>query len=96
MSWHQPTPVALAAALLLSATALHAPQASAPEQTLSTVIVHSSADASAQAGRRVTLRARVDNVADRKHWASVGGFPGAGYLVVGAPRTFSLRAAVEF
>jgi hypothetical protein len=35
VSWHQPTPVALAAALLLSATALHAQQASAPEQTLS-------------------------------------------------------------
>ena len=44
----------------------------------------------------MTLRARVDNVADRKYWASVGGFPGAGYLVVGAPRTFTLSASVDF
>jgi len=26
----------------------------------------------------------------------VGGYPGAGYLVVGAPRTFSLSASVDF
>jgi iron complex outermembrane receptor protein len=37
----------------------------------------------------------VDNVADRDHWASVGGYPGAGYLAVGAPRTFSLSASVD-
>ncbi|MCE3272061.1 MAG: TonB-dependent siderophore receptor [Ramlibacter sp.] len=48
------------------------------------------------AGRVVTLRARVDNVTDRNYWASSGGFPGAGYLVVGAPRTFSLSASVDF
>lgn len=46
--------------------------------------------------RLVTLRARVDNVADRNYWASVGGFPGAGYLVVGAPRTFTVSASVDF
>ena len=48
------------------------------------------------AGKLVTLRARVDNVADRNYWASVGGYPGSGYLVVGNPRTFSLSASVEF
>ncbi|HYE40491.1 MAG TPA: TonB-dependent receptor, partial [Ramlibacter sp.] len=47
-------------------------------------------------GKPVTLRARVDNVTDRDYWASTGGFPGAGYLVVGAPRTFSLSASVDF
>lgn len=47
-------------------------------------------------GRLVTLRGRVDNVADRNHWASVGGFPGSGYLVVGAPRTFTVSASVDF
>ena len=47
-------------------------------------------------GRIVTLRGRVDNVTDRNYWSSVGGFPGAGYLVVGAPRTFTLSAAVDF
>ena len=44
----------------------------------------------------VTLRARVDNLTDRDYWASVGGFPGTGYLVVGAPRTFSFSASVDF
>jgi iron complex outermembrane receptor protein len=47
-------------------------------------------------GRLTTLRARIDNLTDRDHWASVGGFPGNGYLVVGAPRTFSLSASVDF
>lgn len=47
-------------------------------------------------GRLVTLRARVDNIADRSHWASAGGYPNAGYLVAGAPRTFSLSAQVDF
>lgn len=47
-------------------------------------------------GRLVTLRARVDNVADRNYWASSGGYPGSGYLVVGAPRTFTLSASVDF
>ena len=41
----------------------------------------------------MTLRARVDNLTDRSYWASAGGFPGAGYLVLGAPRTFCLRVA---
>ncbi|MDX3904072.1 MAG: TonB-dependent receptor [Pigmentiphaga sp.] len=47
-------------------------------------------------GKLVTLRARVDNLTDRAYWASVGGYPGSGYLVVGAPRTFSLSATMEF
>ena len=48
------------------------------------------------AGRLLTLRARIDNVANRDYWASVGGWPGAGYLVLGNPRTFSLTASVDF
>ncbi len=47
-------------------------------------------------GRMVTLRASVDNVADKDYWASAGGYPGASYLVLGAPRTFMLSASVEF
>lgn len=47
-------------------------------------------------GRRLTLRARLDNAADRSYWASVGGYPGAGYLVLGMPRTASLSASVDF
>jgi len=44
----------------------------------------------------VTLRARVENVADESYWASVGGFPGANYLVQGAPRTFMTSVTVDF
>ncbi|WP_323018194.1 TonB-dependent receptor [Castellaniella sp.] len=47
-------------------------------------------------GRLVTLRARVDNLADRNYWASVGGYPGNGYLTLGAGRTVSLNASMEF
>jgi iron complex outermembrane recepter protein len=47
-------------------------------------------------GRLVTLRARVDNAADRSYWASAGGYPGQGYLVVGSPRSASLSASVDF
>ncbi|MDM0122020.1 TonB-dependent receptor [Variovorax arabinosiphilus] len=47
-------------------------------------------------GKLVTLRARVDNVADRNYWSSVGGYPENGYLVLGNPRTFSVSASVEF
>ena len=36
----------------------------------------------------ITLRAGVNNVTNRNYWASAGGYPGQGYLTVGAPRTF--------
>jgi iron complex outermembrane receptor protein len=44
----------------------------------------------------VVLRARVDNLTDKNYWASAGGSSGAGYLVLGAPRTFSISASTEF
>lgn len=47
-------------------------------------------------GKLVTLRLRIDNVADKSYWASVGGYPGSGYLTVSAPRTVSLSASVDF
>ncbi|CAN7619075.1 TonB-dependent receptor [Rhizobacter sp. LjRoot28] len=50
----------------------------------------------AVADRVVTLRARVENVADADHWTSAGGYPGSGYLVIGAPRTFVASASVDF
>ena len=46
--------------------------------------------------RLLTVRARVENVADHDYWASAGGYPGQGYLTVGAPRTFMLSATVDF
>ncbi len=47
-------------------------------------------------GRLVTLRGRIDNLFDRNYWASSGGFQGAGYLVVGSPRTLTVSASVDF
>lgn len=44
----------------------------------------------------VTLRGTVENVLDTKHWASVGGYPGQGYLVAGEPRTVKLSASFAF
>ncbi len=46
--------------------------------------------------QQLTLRARVENVADRDYWASAGGYPGAGYLTVGAPRTLMLSTTLDF
>lgn len=46
--------------------------------------------------RPVTFRARVDNIANRAYWSSVGGYPGFGYLVIGNPRTFTVSASVDF
>uniref|UniRef100_UPI00374DC1F2 TonB-dependent receptor domain-containing protein n=1 Tax=Undibacterium sp. TaxID=1914977 RepID=UPI00374DC1F2 len=48
------------------------------------------------ADHAVTFRARVDNVTDKSYWASAGGYPGAGYLVLGAPRTFVVSGSVDF
>jgi len=47
-------------------------------------------------GRLLTLRGRLDNVTNRSYWSSVGGYPNNGYLVLGAPRTFTLSASVDF
>lgn len=46
--------------------------------------------------RTLTLRARIENLANRDYWASAGGYPGAGYLTVGAPRTFLGSATFSF
>lgn len=47
-------------------------------------------------GKAVTFRARLDNATNRNYWASVGGYPGSGYLVVGTPRALGLSASVDF
>lgn len=44
----------------------------------------------------LTLRARIENLADKDYWASAGGYPGAGYLTLGAPRTLVVSASVDF
>jgi iron complex outermembrane recepter protein len=45
--------------------------------------------------RLVTVRANIDNVTDKAYWASVGGEPGANYLVLGAPRTFIVSLSAD-
>ncbi|WP_409612188.1 TonB-dependent receptor [Brevundimonas aurantiaca] len=50
-----------------------------------------------EAGQRpLTVRARVENVADEDQWVAVGGYPGSNYLTLGAPRTLSLSISAEF
>lgn len=44
----------------------------------------------------LTFRARVDNVTDKGYWASSGGYPGANYLIQGAPRTFMVTVSADF
>ena len=44
----------------------------------------------------VTIRGQIENLANRNYWASAGGYQGAGYLVLGAPRTLVLSASLDF
>jgi iron complex outermembrane receptor protein len=46
--------------------------------------------------RAITLRGQVENLTDRDYWASAGGYPGMGYLVLGAPRTLTVSATIDF
>lgn len=47
-------------------------------------------------GKVLTLRARIDNVADRDYWSSVGGSANSGYLTAGNPRTVSVVVSMDF
>ena len=47
-------------------------------------------------GRPLVARARVENLADEDQWVAVGGYPGANYLSLGAPRTLSVSVSAEF
>jgi iron complex outermembrane receptor protein len=38
----------------------------------------------------------VGNAFGRNDWASPGGYPGYGYLVLGAPRTVTVSTTVDF
>lgn len=44
----------------------------------------------------VALRVRVENLADEDQWVAVGGYPGANYLTLGAPRSFSVSLSADF
>ncbi len=51
-------------------------------------------------GHLFTVRSRIDNVTDRDYWASAGGSASDtgnyGYLVLGAPRTVTISAQLDF
>jgi iron complex outermembrane receptor protein len=47
------------------------------------------------ADKLLTVRANVENVANKDYWSSVGGAPGDNYLVLAAPRTFLLSLSVD-
>lgn len=51
-------------------------------------------------GHLFTVRGRIDNVTDRDYWASAGGAASDtgnyGYLVLGAPRTVTVSAQLDF
>lgn len=47
-------------------------------------------------GKPLTVRARVENLADKNQWVAVGGYPGSNYLTLGAPRTLRLSVSAEF
>lgn len=47
-------------------------------------------------GRSVAVRARVENLADEDQWVAVGGYPGANYLTLGAPRSVSMSISADF
>ena len=47
-------------------------------------------------GKDLTVRARVENLADEDQWVAVGGYPGSNYLTLGAPRTLRLSVSAEF
>lgn len=44
----------------------------------------------------LSIRANLENITNANYWASVGGFPGAGYLTLGNPRTLLISAMVNF
>lgn len=44
----------------------------------------------------LTLRGAIENVTDENYWASAGGYPQQGYLVLGMPRTIQVSASLDF
>lgn len=52
--------------------------------------------ATRMAGKNVTIRASVNNLFDRDYWSAVTKSGSAGYLLLGAPRTWMLSATVDF
>lgn len=49
-----------------------------------------------ESGQQLTVRGRVENLANKEYWATAGGFPGDGSMMMGAPRTFILTTTLDF
>lgn len=47
-------------------------------------------------GVPLSLRARLENVADSNDWVAVGGYPGANYLTLGSGRTLRVSVSADF
>ncbi|WP_233716624.1 TonB-dependent receptor [Ketobacter alkanivorans] len=47
-------------------------------------------------GSNAVFRLRATNITNRHYWASVGGYPGAGYLTLGEPRAFIGSLSIDF
>ena len=47
-------------------------------------------------GKTMTIRARVENLANKDQWVAVGGYPNANYLTLGAPRTLRVSLTTDF
>ncbi len=88
--------------LSLNARAVHTAQQYADAANTQVVPAWSRLDIGAAyafaigASQTLTIRGRIENVANRDYWASSGGYPGAGYLTLGAPRSFSLSGTLSF
>jgi len=48
------------------------------------------------AQKPINFNVRIDNITNKNYWESVGGYATAGYLVLGAPRTFSFTVSADF
>lgn len=89
--------------LALNARVLHTSEQYANAANTQTVPAWNRLDIGARylmnigSGRALTVRARIDNLANTSYWASAGGAtPNDNYLVLGAPRTLVVSAVVDF
>jgi iron complex outermembrane recepter protein len=89
--------------LALNARYLHTSKQYANAANTQTVPAWSRVDVGARYltdignGHAVTWRARIDNLANKSYWSSVGGAsPADNYLVLGAPRTLVVSGSIDF
>lgn len=78
-------------------TPKHGPNRHAgPGQTSCTRLDIGAKDTTRTIDRELRMRARVNNVTDKKYWASVGVSPAFGYPVAAGPRSVVASRSVAF